>query len=226
MRHGRKSRTKQFNGYKRHIAIADGLILATAIEPANAPEHTPTARLLHAVGRHGQVRELDIDRGYLPSSTVEQMHRDGVKIHSRTYVKSNEGRFTKYEFKIDLRRQLVTCPNSKTAPITPSGYVKFDVSDCSRCKLKPSCTTGPSRTIKIHRAEDLLIKLRRENSTAEGRAVLRERVAVDSRVSAPSRATRPAIRAFARTSSTSTGSRLWITSSKWLGSAPLSGSAL
>lgn len=182
MRHGRKSRTKQFNGYKRHIAIVDGLILATAVEPANAPEHVPTARLLHAVEQHGRIQALDIDRGYLPSSAVVELHRRGVAIHSRTYVKSNEGRFTKYEFKIDLRRKVVTCPASVSTPITPSGYVKFDVADCSSCKLKPSCTTGPARSIKIHRAEDLLIKLRRENATAAGRAVLRERVAVEHRL--------------------------------------------
>ncbi len=40
MRHGRKSKTKRFNGYKRHIAtdLDSGLILAGAITPANRPE--------------------------------------------------------------------------------------------------------------------------------------------------------------------------------------------
>ncbi len=42
MRHGRKSKTKLFNGYKRHIAIANNIILATAVEPANVQEHAPT----------------------------------------------------------------------------------------------------------------------------------------------------------------------------------------
>lgn len=182
MRHGRKSRTKQFNGYKRHIAVVDGLIVATAVEPANLPEHTPAGRLLHATKRHGRINAVDIDRGYLPSPVVEQMHRDGIEIRSRTYVKTNEGRYPKYDFKIDLRRGIVTCPSKKRAPITPSGYVKFDVTDCSSCKQKPACTTGPSRTIKIHRAEDLLIKLRTENDTQHGRDELRKRVVAEHKL--------------------------------------------
>jgi hypothetical protein len=42
MRHGRKSKSKSINGYKRHIVIANGLVLATAVEPANVREHAPT----------------------------------------------------------------------------------------------------------------------------------------------------------------------------------------
>src|SRR5229473_3031052 len=40
MRHGRKSKSKRFNGFKRHLAadVDRGLILACAITPANRPE--------------------------------------------------------------------------------------------------------------------------------------------------------------------------------------------
>jgi hypothetical protein len=40
MRHGRKSKSKRFNGYKRHIAtnLDTDLILACAVTPANRPE--------------------------------------------------------------------------------------------------------------------------------------------------------------------------------------------
>ena len=40
MRHGRKTKSKRFNGYKRHIAadLDADLILACAITPANRPE--------------------------------------------------------------------------------------------------------------------------------------------------------------------------------------------
>jgi hypothetical protein len=40
MRHGRKSKSKRFNGYKRHVAadIDTKLILACAVTPANRPE--------------------------------------------------------------------------------------------------------------------------------------------------------------------------------------------
>jgi hypothetical protein len=40
MRHGRKSKSKRFNGYKRHLVgcLDSGLILACAITPANRPK--------------------------------------------------------------------------------------------------------------------------------------------------------------------------------------------
>jgi hypothetical protein len=40
MRHGRKSKSKRFNGYKQHIAadLDTGLIAACAVTPANRPE--------------------------------------------------------------------------------------------------------------------------------------------------------------------------------------------
>jgi hypothetical protein len=179
MRHGRKSKTKLFNGYKRHIAIVDNLILATAVLPANMPEQTPTARLLEAAAAHGEIEILDIDRGYLPSPAVEALHRDGTVINSRPWAPTNNGRFTKADFRIDVRRRTVTCPDGVTVSVRPSREAVFDVEDCRRCKLKSKCTAAPQRTITLHPMEGMLIQLRRRNATRAGRAELRERVAVE-----------------------------------------------
>ena len=182
MRHGRKSRSQLFNGYKRHIAVAHGFILATAVLPANDAEHVATGPLLEGVEHHGDVAVLDIDRGYLGSPFVAELHRAGVTVNSRPWVKSNQGRFTKYDFDIDLRRGIVTCPAKKQAVILKSGETKFDESDCSRCKLKPQCTEAPKRSIRIHPIEDLLIKLRTSNKTTQGREQLRRRVVVEHKL--------------------------------------------
>ncbi len=47
MRHGRKSKSKRFNGYRRHIAtdLDSDLILAGAITPANRPEEEAAPEL-------------------------------------------------------------------------------------------------------------------------------------------------------------------------------------
>lgn len=182
MRHGRKSRTKRIDGYKRHIAIVDGLILATAVEPANVREHEPAERLLDAVKRHGEIETLDIDRGYLASPAVAQLHRSGVAIHSRAWKTSNHGLFTKEDFRIQLRRKRVICPGGASAAITPSGQAFFDAKDCGRCKLKKQCTNSPKRSLTIHPLEDLLIKLRARTKTRGGRAELRRRTRVEHRL--------------------------------------------
>src|SRR5229473_3625550 len=65
MRHGRKSRSVLFNGYKRHVLrdLDTGLIPAVGITPANAPEASVTGDIeadLEAAGR--RLSELHIDR--------------------------------------------------------------------------------------------------------------------------------------------------------------------
>jgi Transposase DDE domain len=85
MGHGRKSKSKLFNGYKRHIAIANGMILATAVVPANVQEHAPAAGLLAAAAAHGDIEILDIDRGYLSSPAVAALHGAGTSINSRPW---------------------------------------------------------------------------------------------------------------------------------------------
>lgn len=179
MRHGRKSKTKLFNGFKRHIIVANNLILATAVVPANVQEHEAAEPLLEAAAEYGTIKVVDIDRGYLASTRILELHRDGTVINSRPWVPVNNGLFTKTDFAINIRRREVTCPNGKTAIARLSGTAYFAVEDCAKCKLKPSCTTSTHRSVTLHPAEDLLIKLRRNNATKMGRAELRERVAVE-----------------------------------------------
>jgi hypothetical protein len=50
MRHGRKSRSTRIDGYKRHIAIANGVVLATAVTPANRQEHSALGSLVRRRG--------------------------------------------------------------------------------------------------------------------------------------------------------------------------------
>jgi hypothetical protein len=182
MRHGRKSRTKLFNGYKRHIAIAHNLIVATAVLPANLPEHVAAEPLLEGARAHGSIEVLDIDRGYLASPTVQALYKDGVTIHSRAWAARNQGRFTKEQFRINMRRRIVVCPSGATATITESGRAKFSVAECGRCALKGECTGAKSRTIKVHAAERLLIELRRNQRSRAGRRELRRRVTVEHRL--------------------------------------------
>lgn len=182
MRHGRKSKTKLFNGYKRHIAIANGLVLATAVVPANVQEQAPAAGLLAAAATHGDIEILDIDRGYLSSPAVEALYREGTRVNSRPWSPTNQGRFTKNDFRIDVRRRRVTCPNGITVAAMPGGKAMFAAEDCSRCKLKSKCTVGKQRWVTLHPMEGMLVQLRRRNGTKAGRQELRQRVGVEHRL--------------------------------------------
>jgi hypothetical protein len=79
MRHGRKSRARLFDGYKRHVLrdLDTGLVAAVGITAANVPEAAVTddiAADLHA--QHATLGELHIDRAYLPSTLVRDRGND------------------------------------------------------------------------------------------------------------------------------------------------------
>jgi hypothetical protein len=76
MRHGRKSKSKRFNGYKRHVAadVDDGLIYAAAVTPANRPEEESTPAFQEDMQRQGvRPSELHIDRAYINSTLVQDV---------------------------------------------------------------------------------------------------------------------------------------------------------
>ena len=82
MRHGRKSRSVLFDGYKRHVLrdLDTGLVPAVGITPANAPEASVTGAIAADLDAAGwQLAELHIDRAYLSSALVRD--RDGGPGH-------------------------------------------------------------------------------------------------------------------------------------------------
>lgn len=190
MRHGRKSRSKRFNGYKRHIAMEIGnrLILGATVLPANTPEQEAAEPLVEDVKRHGELQSLAIDRGYLASGKVIELRGAGVKIQCKPWPARNGGRFTKEDFDIRLDEQRVVCPSGESVGILPKQLkVVFPAEKCAICPLRAQCTKSKSkngRTISLHEQEALLLELRCERKTTEGRRELRERVAVEHRLAA------------------------------------------
>ena len=185
MRHGRKSRSKLFNGYKRHVATtAHGdLILEAVARPANEPEAQAAKPLLAAVGEHGAVEQLQIDRGYLAADEVEALRAAGTEIQCKPWPSRNRGLYSKEMFVIDLKRAVVICPAGESVAITGEGKsVHFHAESCGRCEQRPKCTRakqGTGRSITLHPQEELLVELRAKRKTAAGRAALRERVHVE-----------------------------------------------
>ena len=65
-------------------------------------------------------------------------------------------------------------------PCEPGGVVKFPAATCAHCALRDRCTPSASgRSVSIHPDEALLQELRERQQTPQGRAQLRERVAVE-----------------------------------------------
>ena len=112
MRHGRKTKVRTFTGFKRHVVklVDADVIVDAVVRPANEPEHTTLAQVLPAVTAHGPLRELFIDRGYLASPMIADLHAAGVAIRAKAWTSRNGDRFPKHAFTIDLAAGHIVCP--------------------------------------------------------------------------------------------------------------------
>jgi hypothetical protein len=188
MRHGRKSKSKLFNGYKRHVAtdLDTHLILVCAVTPANRPEEEGCAGieddLLH---QNRTVDELYIDRGYINAPLVREVLARGGEVICRPWVSRNGELFAKSDFKLDMRARTITCPAGFTQPFAVGTTVEFDPTGCGGCSLRSRCTdsaAGRGRTVAIAENEPLQHRLRKLAATPKGRARLRQRVPVEHRL--------------------------------------------
>ena len=92
------------------------------------------------------------------------------------------GLFSKADFRIDLRAETITCPAGEVEPFEPGETVHFDPEVCGACPLRANCTqaaSGKGHRISIARDEAQQNKFRKLQLTSSGRAMFRQRVAVE-----------------------------------------------
>ncbi len=128
MRHGRKNRTKKFDGYKRHILkdLDTGLVRAVGITMANVASASVTEarreaetfgslfEIVHEIAndlehQKAQLSELHIDRAYLSSSLVKNRDPE-LTIYCKAWRVSNGSKFAKSAFVLDWESGTITCP--------------------------------------------------------------------------------------------------------------------
>jgi DDE family transposase/transposase-like protein DUF772 len=188
MRHGRKSSSYAFCGYKRHVAtdLDTGLIIAAAITPANAPERDALPMLQDDLDHHQvEINTLYIDRAYVTSDVVRDLVARGGDVICRPWQQSNQGLFTKAQFEFDMRARTVTCPNGQTRSFRLGDKLEFDARVCDRCPIRTECTNarkGRGRQLHVAEDEPLQHRLRKLAASRCGRARLRERVPVEHRL--------------------------------------------
>jgi hypothetical protein len=185
MRHGRKSKSQRFNGYKRHLAkdLASDAIMAARVLPANRPEEEALPHLKEDLDAQKiKIGELSIDRGYIASPVIDEVLGSGGDVTCRPWVARNGKLFAKSAFRIDLRAKTITCPNGVTERIALGTTVSFNPDACAVCPLREQCTDADiehGRSVAISDNEPLQQRLRKRAATPKGRARLRERVAIE-----------------------------------------------
>lgn len=189
MRHGRKSRSKRFNGFKEHIAadLDSDLILACAVTPANVPEELATPQLYQDMQcQKIQIAELHLDRAFINSEMVEHVRAANGEIFCKPWSGRNNrpDLFQKADFKIDMRSKTITCPAGEVEAFEPGQVVEFDPEACGACPLRSKCTYSASsgRSVRIADDERLQHRLRKLTASRSGRERLRARTGVEHRL--------------------------------------------
>jgi transposase len=170
MRHGRKSSSQRFDGYKIHAAVTNTevpLITAVDVTAASEQDGPQASGLVDQQPEHRRPDRLLGDTAYGNGPVRGELAERGVGVLAPVpEAPVPEGRLAKRDFTIDPDAGTVTCPAGHTVPIgtQPSGQRRalFLASLCRDCPLKSRCL-GPRsnfRMIEINPQEELLIAAR------------------------------------------------------------------
>lgn len=182
MRHGRKSRSRRIDGYKRHVLrdLDSTVVRAVGLTPANVPEAEVTDAIAEDLtAQQAELGELQIDRAYLSSRLVRE-RSEHLAIYCKAWPVRNGDRFPKTSFALDFEQGTIRCPNEVSISFEVGKVVHFPEDRCAVCPLRLQCTSSShGRRVSIHPDEPLLAELRQRQQTTAGRAKLRERTAVE-----------------------------------------------
>lgn len=182
MRHGRKSRSRMIDGYKRHVVrdLDSRLVPAVGVTAANLPEAAVGEAIRDDLAAQTlTLSELHIDRAYLRSVLVQERPAE-LAIYCKAGPVHNGTHFPKTAFVLDWEQGTIRCPNQVVLPCQPGETVHFPAATCAACSLRDRCTSSAQgRSVTLHPDEQLLAELRHRQLTSAGRAKLRERVGVE-----------------------------------------------
>lgn len=171
-RHGHKTASRGFDGYKGHIAEDPDseIITDTTVTPGNAGDGTVAETLIEDLldrddpddGDGGAVYG---DSAYGGGEFQQRLEDEGIASGCRTQPPSApKGRFAKDQFRIDLEADTVTCPNQVTVTIRRGADgtgIAYFAGACVDCPLRDSCTEAAGgRTIRVGIFEAALARAR------------------------------------------------------------------
>jgi len=180
MRHGRKSSSTRFDGYKGHVAAEpeSQLITEVLVTPANAYDAEAVEPLLdEQAARHGLKPFAVVgDQSIIDAERRRVLAEREVEAVGKVTARRPDGRYAKADFEIDLGKGTVTCPaghivSENREHRDERGRVwrvfTFPRQLCGICPHRERCTTAKrtGRTVRLHPQEDLLQAARAQQKT-------------------------------------------------------------
>ena len=196
MRHGHKSSTKGFEGYKGAVVaeVKHGVILATDVRAANVADGAGAKALMESAAQCAQrpIGRALGDTAYGNTTVRRELSSCVQRVVAKAPpVSHRRGCFSLDDFRIDATRGVARCPAGKRSlrrnrvlrPYPGWRYV-FSLNDCRACALRAQCTTGTrtARKLTVTEATEALQRLRRQQRTPAFRALYRLRVVIEHRL--------------------------------------------
>jgi transposase len=192
MRHGRKSASKRFDGYKAAVAADtdEPLIVAVEVLAGNASDAEGALALIEqAEATTGCAVDATLgDCAYGSGETRQAFAAAGRTIVAKVPNPSNQGCFPKTAFVLDLDATSATCPAGQTTQdfrpsATGGGQFRFAPAGCAACPRRAQCVRGSGgRTVTVHPQERLLQAARAFQASPAFAESRRRRQAVEHRI--------------------------------------------
>ena len=200
MRHGRKTSSQKFNGYKGHVLVQNGapdgahMVTAAVASAANVGDGEMLAALLmeREALTGAMPQQVQGDTAYGSMAVRDQAAEVAPETKVEAPVPPSNGvggRFAKTAFAIDTEARTVTCPEGNTigyqAKATIPAHkttqqVHFPAAMCTACPLRERCVGGKGgRSVTIQAEEARIQKERERQATPEWQSHYRERSRVE-----------------------------------------------
>ena len=171
MRHGRKSFSTRFDGYKGHIAAdpESELVTEVTVTPANAYDGEVVEEILEAGKRHHALQPGAVvgDQSVIDAERRHLLAQREIEALGKVTPRRPGGRYAKADFAVDVEAGTVTCPAGHTETQSRErtaaqrrGWRVFTFAQevCACCPRRAQCTTATrmGRTVSLHPHEALL----------------------------------------------------------------------
>jgi len=182
MRHGRKSKSRKFDGYKGTIAADPQSGVITAVHVMGANEHdsaavVPVIEQQKAGGT--QPPALIGDRAYAAEDARHEAMKRGVAIITKPNT-SRSGEFGKSSFVYDRGASTLTCPGGQVRSTIGKNSAQFGSKLCLGCPYRGPCLGKRGmRNIRFRKHEALQQDAERFAQTERGKELLLLRSSVE-----------------------------------------------
>jgi transposase len=203
MRHGRKSASQCFHGYKGTLAVDPSSQIITGVDviPANAHDSQDAQALIDETAEKTGLPVTavigDGAYGTIEARLDAQEAERPYRLVAPVAQPPRTGRFTKEDFQIDIEHGEVRCPagegtrtyvrrteKKRSGRTFAYRTYRFAPNQCRACPLRSRCLkqTTPSRSVLVHEYEDLVAEARAFQRTNTFHTLYRLRVAVEHRI--------------------------------------------